>query len=72
MVPLEKVIIISEINEMLISTKESIDEVIISWYDRIGDGIVMGLFGEILERYKEVNKGFYMEVDKVEKIRAGI
>jgi len=70
--PLEKVIIISEINEMLISTKESINEVIINWHNKIGDNTTMGLSGEILEKYKEVNKGFYAEVNKVKKARAGI
>ena len=32
----------------------------------------MGLSGEILEKYKEINKGFYAEVNKVKKARAGI
>ena len=57
---------------MLISIKESIDEVIINQYNRIGDSTAIGLFREILEKYKEVNKGFYTEVDKVEKARVGI
>ena len=57
---------------MLISTKESINKVIISWHNKIGDSTAMGLSGEILERYKEVNKGFYAEVNKVKKARAGI
>jgi len=32
----------------------------------------MGLFGEILEKYKEINKGFYAEINKVKKVYAGI
>ena len=70
--PLKKVTIISEINEILINTKENINKVIISQYDKIGDNTAMGLFREILEKYKEINKGFYAEVNKVKKVYAGI
>ena len=57
---------------MLISTKESINEVIISQYNKIGDNTAIKLSREILKRYKKVNKGFYAEVNKVKKVRAGI
>ena len=70
--PLEKVIIISKINEILISTKENINEVIISWYNKIGDNIIIRFSKEILKKYKEVNKSFYTEINKIKKIRVGI
>ena len=70
--PLEKIITISEINEILISTKKSINEVIINQYNKIGNNIVIRFSGEILKKYKEVNKSFYTEVNKVKKARVRI
>ena len=70
--PLEKIITISEINEILISTKENINKIIISQYNKIGDNIIIRFSKEILKRYKEINKGFYIKVNKIKKIRAGI
>ena len=51
--PLKKVIIISEINEIFISIKENINEVIINQYNKIGDNIIIKLFKEILKKYKK-------------------
>ena len=36
------------------------------------DNIIIRFFKEILEKYKKVNKGFYIEVNKIKKIYAGI
>ena len=54
------------------NTKENIDEVMISWYNKIGNGIIIGLFGEILKKYKELNRGFYVKVNKVKKVYAEV
>ena len=69
---LKKIITISEINEILISTKENINKIIINQYNRIRNGIAIRLSKEILEKYKEVNKSFYTEINKIKKIRVRI
>ena len=65
---LEKVITINEVNKILINTKESINKVIINQYNKIEDNIITGFFKEILEKYKKVNKSFFVKINKIEKI----